>query len=237
MVEVFALRLPEVSEFNKRREEILKFLSEDRREYFTRFKSSQSAMRSVYGELLTRYILAKKTGISFSLIDFKKTDIGKPYLEQDSAHFNLSHSGEWVVFAFSEKNVGIDVELVREIRYQIAERFYSPDENKRLGKLTGGSKLNYFFDLWTLKESYLKMIGTGLTKSLSSFTVFEEGNQFHLTDHETGKRLLVHFRQYALAADYKLSVCSAKPEFCEHLIIVNPSELEFQIESEYENRK
>lgn len=235
MVEVFALRLPDVSEFNERKDQILSLLSPDRRSHFSRFKSSQSAMRSVFGELLTRYILSRKTGFAFAGIDFKRTVNGKPYLENDSVYFNLSHSGEWIAFAFSERDVGIDVEHIREIRYRIAERFFSEDENKKLDMLSGIEKLNHFFDLWTLKESYLKMIGTGLTKSLSSFTIFEQGKKYFITDHESGKKEPVYFRQYPVADDYRLSVCSAGSEFADHLIGLNPEEMLQQIR--YDNEK
>jgi 4'-phosphopantetheinyl transferase len=217
MVEVFVLRLPGESEFVKLKDFYLASLNENRREYFSKFKSSASAMRSIFGELITRKVLSETLGVSPGLIDFKKTENGKPYLETESVHFNLSHSGEWVVFAINRKRTGIDVEKIRPVRYEIAERFFSKEENKILSSLKGAEKLNYFFDLWTLKESYLKMIGTGLTKSLSSFTIILNGNDIRIKEHDSESFVPVYFRQYLVARDYKLSVCSESSDFSEQI--------------------
>jgi|GEM_PF-4995554 len=61
---------------------------------------------------------------------------GKPYLSgSQHIHFNISHSGQWVVLMLSEYHVGVDIEQSCEIN--------------RLSSYTGRQKLSCFYDLWT----------------------------------------------------------------------------------------
>lgn len=225
MVEVFALRLPDENAFAEKKEYYLSFLSAERHEHFSRYKNSRSALRSIFGELITRKILSEKLLTAPNHFEFKKTENGKPYLDSKDIHFNLSHSGEWVVFAFSDHDTGIDIEKIRPVNYRIAERFFSSGENNILRLLNKDEKLNYFFDLWTLKESYLKMLGTGLTKSLGSFTILETEQGFRLEDHELAGVLPVYFRQYPVDKEYRLSVCSGCGVFSEKLNYLTPEEI------------
>src|SRR5690606_23970266 len=53
----------------------------------------------------------------------------------------------------------------------LARRFFSPAEVEWLGSLPETRVREAFLDLWTLKESVLKAIGTGLATPLKSFTI------------------------------------------------------------------
>ena len=79
--------------------------------------------------------------------------------------FNLSHSGEWVVYAFAlERAVGIDVEQVRPMPdlENMVEAYFSPSEEESLRRVGPDSRLRLFFQYWTRKEAYLKARGEGL---------------------------------------------------------------------------
>ena len=95
---------------------------------------------------------------------------GKPYI--DGVHFNISHSHNLVVCAFGEHDIGIDVEKIRDYRPRVAEKFH-PEEIAHLEK--SADKNLEFFKIWTMKEAYLKCLGTGLSKALS-FNVFKIPN-------------------------------------------------------------
>ena len=56
----------------------------------------------------------------------------------------------------SDKPVGIDVEKIKDINIKIADRFFSKEESGRFIQKEESERLKYFFDLWTLKESYIK---------------------------------------------------------------------------------
>jgi len=217
MIEVFAIRLLDDEVFLYEKENLLELLPVSNRNFYSRFKRISGLQRSLFGELLSRAILSRKLGIHSASIVFNKSENGKPYLENRKVNFNLSHSGDWVVMAMAEAEVGIDIELIRPINYRIAERFFSPAEVSVLNSKMKDDKLEYFFELWTLKESYLKLIGTGLTRSLNSFTIYQEDQRFRIRENGNSGASNVFFKQYPIEDGYKLSVCSHSGLFAEKI--------------------
>jgi 4'-phosphopantetheinyl transferase len=185
------------------------------------YKYPADAQRQIIGELLVRAALCSNFDISNEEILFLYSEHDKPYLKnQDNIYFNISHSGDWVVCALSLKEVGVDVEKIRKINFNIARRFFSDVEVKHLFELPEKHQINYFFDLWTLKESYLKALGTGLTKPLGSFTVISDSRGVAL--FEDKQQVEVFLKKFNIDNEHKLSVCSYEDIFCEdmeHLFI------------------
>lgn len=103
--------------------------------------------------------------------DFEYNEHDKPFLKgYSNEYFNISHSGNHVVVVFSERNVGVDVEEMGKDRRGIAERFFTVREIQQMHACpTQEAQIHFFYQLWTLKESYMKAIGKGMTMSLSSF--------------------------------------------------------------------
>ncbi len=100
-----------------------------------------------------------------------KNENGKPYLKDCSDfYFNISHCKNIIAIAFCDKEVGIDIELVRDVNLKIADRFFAKDEKAFVKDATG------FFYVWTRKEAFLKKTGEGLKRELSSFSVLENKN-------------------------------------------------------------
>ena len=89
-------------------------------------------------------------------------------------HFNLSQSGQWVVIAWGDSEVGVDVERIPRdsSRAALARRYFTEEEQNYV--LADDSDIpKRFTEIWTKKESYLKFLGTGLGKDLRSFCVFD----------------------------------------------------------------
>ncbi|MBN2172881.1 MAG: 4'-phosphopantetheinyl transferase superfamily protein [Bacteroidales bacterium] len=215
MVEVYAIRLIEQDQYLKIREELISRLPDPAKLRVKRFKRAHDEQRSLLGELLVRTVLSRKLSLEPKEINISFSEKGKPYTGYD-LRFNLSHSGEWVVAAFGNTTVGIDIEQVKTTDFKVAERFFSKAEVADLNRLTGKAKESYFFDLWTLKESYLKLLGKGLTRALNTFTVKKTDNFINLEDL-TGKDEKVFFRQYYPDEHYICSVCSFSDVFDENL--------------------
>ncbi len=57
----------------------------------------------------------------------------------------------------------------REVDIEIAGRFFAPAEAAALRVLPSEEQQQRFFDYWTLKESYIKARGMGLSIPLESF--------------------------------------------------------------------
>ncbi len=94
-------------------------------------------------------------------------------------YFSISHSGEYVAVAVSEEPVGIDVEHKDDKRFLISKRMFDQNDMDYIAP-EGFEALETdsdteeaqcrFRDVWTIKESYVKCIGKGLTIPLKSFT-------------------------------------------------------------------
>jgi 4'-phosphopantetheinyl transferase len=106
------------------------------------------------------------------LIDANGKPIINPKLGCDELLFSLSHTRGLVAVAVASRGViGIDVERMDPAKTDpgVAEEYFAPTELQMLQGAPPTERTAYFFRLWTLKEAYIKAIGTGLSASLKSF--------------------------------------------------------------------
>lgn len=189
----------------------LKYLSEEKCQRLSQFIRKEDFLRSLVADLLIRVMLAKHLNLRNTDIKILTNSYGKPFLEGHSLEFNVSHSGEWIAAVVNHSPVGIDVEKIQPLELDIARRFFTEKECEELAAKNEYEKNQYFFDLWTLKESYIKACGQGLSIPLSSFSFSVVGEKiFFENDHSQG---LFYFRQYHVHEQYKLAVCSSTGDF------------------------
>ena len=119
----------------------------------------------------------KKAGVSFPLdLRYDHNDSGKPYFANLPLRFSLSHSGEWVLCACSLREVGCDVQKMTGINWQtLSKRFFAGEETEYLDRLPEEAAQDAFFQLWTKKEAYGKLLGEGVLKMLN-VSLLEETN-------------------------------------------------------------
>ena len=117
-----------------------------RQEKADRLKSAEDRARSVGAGAVLRFAVEDSTDLNYDLLDFKTTESGKPYIENDPIFISLSHSGDYAVCAVSDSPIGVDIEQEREFSQKIKERFAKSvlewTKKEAKGKLTGGG----FFD-------------------------------------------------------------------------------------------
>lgn len=135
--------------------------------YQSRFIVSRGLLR----DLLAYYCQRSPTQLHLSY-----SSSGKPLLispPKQQIEFNLSHSQNIIVFAFTLKTpIGIDIEhkIPRKYLDQIAYRFFSADDYQRLKRLRDEEKLSVFFNTWVRNEALLKAFGHRLqTHPLSQY--------------------------------------------------------------------
>lgn len=131
---------------------------------------------------------------------------GKPFIRnRQDFHYNLSHSGRYVVLAWGSSPVGVDVQEHRPLARleALAARFFTAEEQDFIRQ----SPQDRFYEVWSGKESYLKYLGTGLQKELNSFGLFALEPEVRWT----------HRR---LPGGYSLSLCAAEPEVTFRLLDV-----------------
>jgi 4'-phosphopantetheinyl transferase len=122
----------------------------------------QEAVHALGKELLA-YGLFKEKGIIYNQESIIKNLYGKPSLRNfPFLHYNISHSENYVVCIISDSRaVGIDVEKIRGFNPYAAKKVCSLKELNNIYSKRDSDK--EFFRLWTLKESYIKAIGLGLS--------------------------------------------------------------------------
>ncbi len=191
---------------------LMNCLEPDKQSRLKRFYRDEDRLRGLLAEILARHIVREKTGLKNENIVFGSNTFGKPFLKGwEDFHFNLSHSGVWVVGVFDSKPVGIDVEQVQPIDLQISANYYSPDEHRDL--LGKPDQIDYFFTLWALKESYIKILGKGLSHPLNEFSIqFDPSGEIFL-DVERKRIDNIFFRRYFIDEQYKMAVCAKHNEF------------------------
>ncbi|MDE5548104.1 MAG: 4'-phosphopantetheinyl transferase superfamily protein [Clostridia bacterium] len=115
--------------------------------YYTRKRES--------GEAIIKRVLCERYGVANPQIE--RGENGKPYLANSPLKIGVSHSGEFTALAVGDCEVGLDIELRRDIKSSAIVRRFSEEE-----------RAEDFFRLWTAKESYVKFLGSTLAHMLPS---------------------------------------------------------------------
>lgn len=141
----------------------LKHLSQDEQD---RFQTMHSSRKNAF--LVSRYMLRNllRSYLGHNNFHFEYSSLGRPCLSNSESglQFNLSHSGERGVIAFSAiGHVGVDVEQIRPVRNvkAIADRLLTENEKKSFLK-SGSENDEIFFRLWVCKEACVKALASGI---------------------------------------------------------------------------
>lgn len=197
-----------------------------KRYIINKFHNRKDKIRTLIGEILIRTIIGVKLRIRNECITFEKNQYGKPYLrEYSNFHFNISHSGDYVVCAVDDKPVGIDIEEEKHIEYkEIARKFFTVHEIDYINKQDKEIQLSKFYEIWTLKESFIKCCGRGLSMPLNSFyiQIDDIDNIRVITNGECKEHI---FKQYNIEQGYKMAVCSLNNKILNNVILIDQNRL------------
>ena len=150
-------------------------LAQEKRFYFPKDQHRYLVTRALVRTVLSRYVPVAPADWIFS-----KTAHGRPEIANDddiaqTVSFNISHTQGLIVLAVSSgQALGVDTENLRrrEITIDVADRFFSPAEVRELHSVPMAAQHERFFHYWTLKESYIKARGLGLSIPLDQFGFF-----------------------------------------------------------------
>ncbi len=153
--------------------------------------------------LLGRYLSVSPTEICLT----EQGPAKKPVLCNNTAHqlhYNISHSGDWVLIAVSKYEVGMDIELVNSsFAYnELAVASFNKDEIDYL-KLSG-EKEKAFCLFWTRKEALLKGTGRGLIDNLFAVPCLDGINR--VAADTIGASDAWHVRSFEMDSEYMASV-------------------------------
>ncbi len=140
----------------------LKVVSVAKKKRILKQKEQQNACNMLIVEILAKVVIKKTFGIDIAQQEFAYTEYGKPYLlNYPNVHFNISHSGEYVACAVSNKPIGVDIQKIGKYDPDVAKRVCNEKELEQIEN--SSDKASEFTKLWTQKEAVLKMHGTGIT--------------------------------------------------------------------------
>lgn len=164
-------------------QELLKNIHPRYREKYLRSKSEKVQQQALVSGLLLCQEL-KLTETSELVIN----EYGKPSLADQSMHFSLSHSGDYVILAVSDIPVGADIEGTAKGTMKIARKAFPRKWVLELEKLDSDKSSDFqkeFSRYWTLYEASVKLMGCGFAKKVSDEDILQLASTAYTTEHDS----------------------------------------------------
>ncbi len=175
--------------------EVSGLLSSQQKEYINSlsdFRRKQSLGARV---LLNNIISSHYTDISLNVL--YSNENGKPYLKNTDYFISITHSVDFVGCAVADRPIGIDIQCFTGFSQNLISRVCTPNEEIYI-KENGN---NYFYLIWSLKESYKKAFDTSFAKTVK--LSFVKDGQISAPSEDVKI-------EYGLADSYAWSVCTKK---------------------------
>jgi 4'-phosphopantetheinyl transferase len=203
-----------------------KLLSNHELRRANQFVFEKDRIQYVLGHALVRVMLSAFSAIGPREWQFAENAYGKPRVADGfpPLRFNLTHTKGLVACIVSPNfDVGIDAEWIgKSLELDVARNYFAMSEVKYLESAPQEQVHEMFFDIWTLKESYIKARGQGLSIPLNSFAINPSGGSDPTIsfasecadDHGMWRFFRVRPGQY-----YRLAVCvHCSPNWCGQLL-------------------
>lgn len=189
----------------------LTLLSPDEIQRALRFRFPQHKRRFIAARGILRSLLGRYLNTAPQAITFLYTEHGKPYLQNTPLQFNVSHSHEMAVFAFTKAcDIGVDIEKIEnDFKEGVAQRYFSIEEYEQLMLLPEELRAFAFYRIWALKEALIKAIGEGLHFSLASFSVSLSDPIFEVT-LEGDPPATWYFQTFAVHPEYQAAFATSQ---------------------------
>jgi 4'-phosphopantetheinyl transferase len=202
---VYAVNIISIENIDKQIERQICTIPPLRAKKILAYKKIKDKHLSFAASILLCAVLGKDAAFAIT-----EDSLGKPFIK-DGPCFSLSHSGDWALLAVSQDSVGADIERCKAGRniQGLVQRMHIKEQETALHCPSD------FYKLWVLKESYVKMLGTGFQTALDSFCMrINENDAFVETDNS------VQLRLYTELSGYSAAVCSkAGTEWPKHIQI------------------
>ena len=155
------------------------YLTEERKKLADRKKGERERQLFLGAEVLLNLSLQQVDARIPIPAKYKRNEHGKPYLEdRQGIYMNWSHSGDYVICAVADREVGIDLQYAgKEPKESLVRKLLQPDELHFYENVPELERQRLFYEYWAVKESFLKALGTGFATPLDRFYVeFRKGS-------------------------------------------------------------
>ena len=148
--------------------------------YYTKIREESRGKIPAHmvGEKLLEEGLRAEYGRDLKFEPRARGEHGKPFFTlAPNIHYNISHSGIYVMCAFAPVPVGIDVQEHRPVKYEmVLRRTVSPERMQEI--LEAEDPAYEFYREWVLREAYIKWTGEGLSRDLRTIPMEEGSHAF-----------------------------------------------------------
>ena len=166
---IFLLKIP------KNEYQLDKYINHAELTYLKSFCGNNSR-RKIYGIILQKFIIKLHYNVAYDDIFIKKNTFNKPYYN-NRLFYNVSYSKNYIIIAYSHNTqIGIDIQNENEKVENVLLKYGNKSQILK-------NSIEENITIWTKIESYLKMIGCGLTK-LDNIKILSNNN---IIDKSTGK--------------------------------------------------
>lgn len=198
-------------------------VDEVRKHKIAQYSSETEKKRSLGAGLLLQYAVYEKEKKEFSSLvekvtleqilnipenasfSFRTGEMGKPYfVEYPDLFFSLSHSGAYVMLGVSNREIGVDIQLhTKEVKEALAKKVLTPEELNTFEHLELNKKALFFYRCWTIKESYCKLTGKGLSEGMNGIEIHFQEGKIYKDSVEKADFMEPDIGEY----EYSMSIC------------------------------
>lgn len=143
------------------------------------------------------YILCKFLGIPEDSICVGA--YGKPFLSKSDFHFNISHSGQYLIIGVDKDEIGVDIEKITDFPVFAYDLFFVEEEIKWFQ-----NDILRFFQIWTAKEAIIKAVGKDFLLDPKMFSVLDAVQY----KKSVGINGIFLFLQHVMTTDYCIACCT-----------------------------
>ncbi|HKX31125.1 MAG TPA: 4'-phosphopantetheinyl transferase superfamily protein [Blastocatellia bacterium] len=225
--------------------EYRRLLTEAERQRERQFYFARDRRRYLVTRALVRTVLSGYAAVAPEQWVFAANKYGKPEIANDESlagrlSFNITHTDGLIILGITAGwALGVDVENLRtrQVSIEVADRFFAPHEAGALNALPKDRQQQRFFEYWTLKESYIKARGMGLSIPLDKFSFqFPREDQVRISIHPDQEDQPSRWRFWQLwpAPLYLAAVCAERARVeTPHLMLKNVVPLVSEQELDY----
>lgn len=192
---------------------MLDWVPAEKRTRLQKFFRQEDALRGLGGEVLARWLACNRLRIANDQLHFARAQYGKPFIvDYPELQFNVSHAGNWVLCAMDTTPLGVDIEEMRPMDWKTGRVCFSEQEFAELMECPEEERLSYFYELWSLKESFAKADGRGMHLPFQkiTFSFGQAGGVIHTDGWVSPFR---YFKQYRIEQGYKAAVTAPHERF------------------------
>lgn len=193
MIDLWYLDTTNIGQFDM--EGLLKWLPIEVAKEVIRFKYNEDRRLKLFGKLMVKKYF-ETLNANFYWGNWQIAEGGKPFYS-GGKKFNISHSGSFVTVAFSDNEIGLDIEKCVDFDIDAIVDNLHEQEKKFIADADNTS--DAFFTVWTRKEAYLKAKGVGIIEGLNHENCLEPSIGFE------EKWFLTSL---SIVENYKVALCS-----------------------------